>query len=114
MRARRMVTTGLAGSTVESLSELVRGSAAGLDSGRDSDLVDLDLGGRDLADVPDSAAGRDLVVGRESADADRLAVDSTVVAFTGAVDFTAAVASTVAVVRTAEAVTAADTGKSQQ
>ncbi|HXO04544.1 MAG TPA: hypothetical protein VN884_02815 [Candidatus Sulfotelmatobacter sp.] len=119
MRARRMVTTGLAGSTVESLSELVRGSAAGLDSGRDSDLVDLDLGGRDLddrdlADVPDSGAGRDLVVGRESADADRLAVDSTVVAFTGAVDFTAAVASTVAVVRTAEAVTAADTGKSQQ
>ena len=115
MRARRMVTTGLAGSTVESLSELVRGSAAGLDSGRDSDLVDLDLGGRDLddrdlADVPDSAAGRDLVVGRESADADRLAVDSTVVA----VDFTAAVAHTAEAGSTVEAVTAADTGKSQQ
>src|SRR6202046_323834 len=113
MRARRMVTTGLDGSTVESLSELGRASAAVLDSGRDSDLVDLDLGGRDLddrdlADVPDSGAGRDLVVGRESADAGRVAGDSTVVAFAGAGD------STVAVVRTAEAVTAADTGKSQQ
>ena len=111
MHARLTATTVQAGSTVESLSELVLGSAVGLDSGRDSDSGDLDLGGPDLADDLDSAAGRDLVVGRESADADRLAVDSTVVAFTGAVDFTAAVASTVAVVRTAEAVTAADTGK---
>ena len=82
-------------------------------------MVDLDLGGRDLgdrdlADVPDSAAGRDLVVGRESADADRLAVDSTVVAFTAAVAHTAEAASMVEAVHTVEAVTAADIGKSQQ
>jgi hypothetical protein len=110
MHARLTATTVQAGSTVESLSELVLGSAVGLDSGRDSDSGDLDLGGPDLADDLDSAAGRDLVVGRESADADRLAVDSEAEQH-AVVVFTAEVASTVAVVRTAEAVTAADTGK---
>ena len=55
MHARLTATTVQAGSTVESLSELVLGSAVGLDSGRGSDSGDLVLGGPDLADDLDSA-----------------------------------------------------------
>jgi hypothetical protein len=129
MRARLTGTTGLAGSTAGCLSERVRGSAAGLDSGRDSDS-----GGRDLVDLGsvddrDSAADQDLAVGRESAYVDRLAVASTgmshVVVTSTAADRVAAVVSTAVVVRTVEVVrmavavrtaeaTGADTGKIQQ
>jgi len=60
MRARLMDTTGLAGLTVESLSELVRGMAgvgADADSGADVlDGVDLDLeDGLGSADAVQSA-----------------------------------------------------------
>jgi hypothetical protein len=124
MRARLTGTTVLAGSTAGCLSEQVRGSAAGLDSGRDSDLDDLDLGGLDSVDdldsagVPGSADGQDLAAGRESEYVDRLVLDSTAECHTE-VAFIPAVGSTAAVVRTAEAVrmvaaTAADTGKIQQ
>ena len=111
MHARLTATTVQAGSTVESLSELVRGSAAVSDSGRDSDSGDLDLGVPDLADDLDSAAGR------ESAYVDQQAVD-----FTGmfhaevtstAADRMVAVVSTPVADRTVEA-TGADTGKVQQ
>jgi hypothetical protein len=112
------------------LSEQGRGSAAALDSGRDSDGVGLDSAGDlALADDLDSAAGQDLVAGRESAYVDRLAMDSAAVSHAEAasivVAFTAEAASTVAAVRmlaavpTVEAarmgaVTAADTGKIQR
>jgi hypothetical protein len=126
MRAHLTGTTVLAGSTAACLSEQVRGSAAGLDSGRDSDLGDLDLDGPDSVDdldsagVPDSADGLDLVAGRESEYVDRLVRDSTaechtVVAFIPAAASMAAVRMA-EVHRTAEAVrmvaaTAAGTGK---
>jgi hypothetical protein len=121
MRARPTGTTVLAGSMAGCLSEQVRGSAAALDSGRDSDLGDLDLGGRDSADdldsvgVPGSADGQDLVVGRESEYVDRLVLDSAA-EWHAEVALIPAGASMAAVVRTAEAVrmvaaTAADTGK---
>ena len=109
MRARLTDTTGLVGSTAGCLSEQVRGSAAALDSGRDSDLGDLDLGGRDSVDdldsvgVPVSADGQDLAAGRESAYVDQLVLDSTAECHTE-VAFSPAAASTAAVVRTAEAV----------
>jgi hypothetical protein len=112
------------------LSERGRGSAAALDSGRDSDGVGLDS-----ADDLASAAGQDLVAGRESAYVDRLAMDSAAVSH-AEVTSTAAVlaaeaASTVAAVHTSVAVptvvaarmveavrmgavTAADTGKIQR
>ena len=54
MRARLTGTTGLVGSTVGCLSERARGSAAGLDSGRDSDSGDPDL--VDMAAVASTAA----------------------------------------------------------
>ena len=124
MRARRTATTALVGSMAGCLSEQVRGSAAALDSGRDSDSGDLDLGGRDSADdldsvgVPGSADGQDLVVGRESEYVDRLVQDS-------AAEWHAEVALTPAAASMAEAVpmweaarmgavTAADTGKIQR
>jgi hypothetical protein len=105
------------------LSERVRGSAAALDSGRDSDLGVLDLGDPDSADdldsvdVPGSGDGQALVAGRESGYVDRLVRDSTAECHT-VVAFIPAAAS-MAAVRTAEAVrmvaaTAADTGKIQQ
>jgi hypothetical protein len=81
-------------------------------------LVDLDS-----VDVRDSAADRDLAVGRESAYVDRQAVDSTGMfhaeVTSTAADLMAAVASTAAAVRTVEVVrtavdTGADTGKIQQ
>ena len=110
MHVRRMGITGLAGSTVEFLSELVRGSAAALDSGRDSDSDDLDSA------VVDLTAGAGLMAA-DSQDADRLAVDSTAerheaVAFTAEAASMVAAVSMVEAVRTVEAVTAADTGKS--
>jgi hypothetical protein len=127
MRARLTGTTGLVGSTAGCLSEQVRGSAAGLDSGRDSDLGDLDLGGPDSADdldsagVPGSADGQDLVVGRESEYVDRLVLDSAAewhaeVALTPAAASMAEAVPMWEAARTAEAVhmvaaTAADTGK---
>jgi len=130
MRARRTATTALVGSMAGCLSEQGRGSAAALDSGRDSDGVGLDSAGDlALADDLDSAAGQDLVAGRESAYVDRLAMDSAAVSHAEAasivVAFTAEAASTVAAVRmlaavpTVEAarmgaVTAADTGKIQR
>lgn len=123
MRARLTGTTGLVGSTVGCLSERARGSAAGLDSGRDSDSGDPDLVDLDSVDVRDSAADRDLAVGRESAYVDRQAVDSTGMfhaeVTSTAADLLAAVASTAAAVRTVEVVrtavdTGADTGKIQQ
>jgi len=130
MRARRTATTGLVGLMAGCLSEQGRGSAADLDSGRDSDGVGLDSAGDlALADDLDSAAGQDLVAGRESAYVDRLAMDSAAVSHAEAasivVAFTAEAASTVAAVRmlaavpTVEAarmgaVTAADTGKIQR
>jgi hypothetical protein len=130
MRARRMATTGLVGSMAGCLSEQGRGSAAALDSGRDSDGVGLDSAGDlALADDLDSAAGQDLVAGRESAYVDRLAMDSAAVS-RAEVTSTAAVlaaeaASTVAAVHMSEAalmveavrmgaVTVADTGKIQR
>ena len=123
MRARLTGTTGLAGSTAESLSELVRGSAAASDSGRDSDSdADADLIA-DSVGVLDSAAGRDLVVGRESAYVDRQAVGSTgvfhVEVISTAADRMAAVVSTAVAVRTVVVVrtvedTGADTGKNRQ
>ena len=121
MRARLTGTTVLAGLMAACSSEQVRGSAAGLDSGRDSDLAagrDSDLGaGLGSVDDLDSADGQDLAAGRESGYVDRLAGGSTgmfhVVVTSTAADHMAAV------VRTAEAVhmvaaTAADTGKIQQ
>jgi hypothetical protein len=111
MHVRRMGITGLAGSTAGSLSELVRGSAAALDSGRDLDLGDLDLV------VADLTAGVGLMAA-VSRDVERLAVDSAaerheVVAFTAeAASMVAVAVSMVEAVRTVEAVTAADTGKS--
>ena len=124
MRARHTATTGLVGSMAGCLSEQGPGSAVGLDSGRDSDGVGLDSAG-DLG----SAAGQDLVAGRESACVDRLAMDSAAVS-RAEVTSTAAVlaaeaASTVAAVHMSEAalmveavrmgaVTAADTGKIQR
>jgi hypothetical protein len=95
-----------------------------LDSGRDSDLGDLDLGGPDSADdldsvgVPGSADGQDLVAGRESEYVDRLVPDSAAECH-AEVALVPAAASMAAVVRTAEAVrmvaaTAADTGKIQR
>ena len=127
MRARLTGTTGLAGSTAESLSGLVRGSAAASDSGRDSDadadLIADSVGVLDSVDGPDSAAGRDLVVGRESAYVDRRAVDSTgmfhVEVISTAADRMAAVVSTAVAVRTVVVVrtvedTGADTGKNRQ
>ena len=130
MRARRTATTGLVGSMAGCLSEQGRGSAVGLDSGRDSDGVGLDSAG-DLgsADDLDSAAGQDLVAGRESACVDRRAMDSaavshaeaasTVVAFTAEAAFTVEAVRMLEAVPTVEAVrmgavTAADTGKIQQ
>ena len=130
MRARRTDTTGLVGSMAGCLSEQGRGSAAALDSGRDSDGVGLgSAGDLALADDLDSAAGQDLVAGRESAYVDRLEMDSAAVSH-AEVTSTAAVlaaeaASTVAAVHMLEAVptveavrmgavTAADTGKIQQ
>jgi hypothetical protein len=124
MRAHLTGTTGLVGLTAGCSSERVRGSAAALDSGRDSDLGDLDLGGRDSVDdlasagVPGSADGQDLVAGRESEYVDRLVLDSAA-EWHAEVTLTPAAASMAAVVRTAEAVrmvaaTAADTGKIQQ
>jgi len=121
MRARLTGTTVLAGSMAGCLSEQVRGSAAALDSGRDSDSGDLDLGGRDSADdldsvgVPGSADGQDLVVGRESEYVDRLVQDSAA-EWHAEVALTPAAASMAEAVHTAEAVrmvaaTAADTGK---
>jgi hypothetical protein len=129
MHARLTGITVLAGSMAGCLSEQVRGSAADLDSGRDSDLDDLDSGGPDLVDdldsagVPGSADGQDLVVGRESAYVDRLVLDSAAECH-AEVTLTPAAASMEAVhmagaVRTAEVVrtvaaTAAATGKIQQ
>ena len=130
MRARRTATTALVGLMAGCLSEQGRGSAAALDSGRDSDGVGLDSAGDlALADDLDSAAGQDLVAGRESAYVDRLEMDSAAVSH-AEVTSTAAVlaaeaASTVAAVHMLEAVptveavrmgavTAADTGKIQQ
>ena len=123
MRARLTGTTGLAGSTAESLSELVRGSAAASDSGRDSDSdADADLIA-DSVGVLDSAAGRDLVVGRESAYVDRQAVGSTgvfhVEVISAAADRMAEVVSTAVAVRTVvvdrmAVDTGADTGKNRQ
>ena len=130
MRARRTATTGLVGLMAGCLSEQGRGSAADLDSGRDSDGVGLgSAGDLALADDLDSAAGQDLVAGRESAYVDRLEMDSAAVSH-AEVTSTAAVlaaeaASTVAAVHMLEAVptveavrmgavTAADTGKIQQ
>jgi hypothetical protein len=121
MRARLTGTTGLVGSTAGCLSEQVRGSAAGLDSGRDSDLGDLDLGGPDSADdldsagVPGSADGQDLVAGRESEYVDRLVPDSAAECHAEVALVPAAVRMA-EVHRTAEAVrmvaaTAAGTGK---
>ena len=119
MRARLTGTTGLAGSTAGCLSELVRGSTVGLDSGRDSD-ADLIAGS---VDVPDSAAGPDLVAGRESAYVDRQAVDFTgtfhVEVISTAADRMAAVVSTAAADRTVvvdrmAVDTGADTGKNRQ
>ena len=124
MRARHTATTGLVGSMAGCLSEQGPGSAVGLDSGRDSDGVGLDSAG-DLG----SAAGQDLVAGRESACVDRLAMDSaavshaeaasTVVAFTAEAAFTVEAVRMLEAVPTVEAVrmgavTAADTGKIQQ
>src|ERR1700689_1801951 len=124
MRARRTATTGLVGLMAGCLSEQGRGSAADLDSGRDSDGVGLDSAG-DLgsADDLDSAAGQDLVAGRESAYVDRLAMDSAAVSHAEGASPGGAV--TVEAVRMLEAVptveavrmgavTAADTGKIQQ
>ena len=130
MRARRTATTALVGLMAGCLSEQGRGSAAALDSGRDSDGVGLgSAGDLALADDLDSAAGQDLVAGRESAYVDRLEMDSAAVSH-AEVTSTAAVlaaeaASTVAAVHMLEAVptveavrmgavTAADTGKIQQ
>jgi len=130
MRARRTATTALVGLMAGCLSEQGRGSAAALDSGRDSDGVGLDSAGDlALAGDLDSAAGQDLVAGRESAYVDRLEMDSAAVSH-AEVTSTAAVlaaeaASTVAAVHMLEAVptveaarmgavTAADIGKSQQ
>jgi len=124
MRARRTATTALVGSMAGCLSEQGRGSAVGLDSGRDSDGVGLDSAG-DLG----SAAGQDLVAGRESACVDRRAMDSaavshaeaasTVVAFTAEAAFTVEAVRMLEAVPTVEAVrmgavTAAGTGKIQQ
>jgi hypothetical protein len=127
MHARLTVTTGLVGLTAGCLSEQVRGSAAGLDSGRDSDLGDLDLGGPDSAEgldsvgVPGSADGQDLAGGRESEYVDRLVPDSAAechaeVALTPAAASMAVAVRMAEVHRTAEAVrmvaaTAAGTGK---
>jgi hypothetical protein len=118
MRARPTATTGLVGSMAGCLSERGRGSAAALDSSRDSDGVGLDS-----ADDLASAAGQDLVAGRESAYVDRLAMDSAAVSH-AEVTSTAAVHTSVAVptvvaARMVEAVrmgavTAADTGKIQR
>lgn len=107
MRARLTGITGLAGSPVDFLSEQDRGSGADLDSGQ---VLVLGLG----LDDPDSADARDLVVAQDSADVDRLAVDSAAVchaevAFTGAAVDSTVVAVTAAAVRTVED-TAADTG----
>ena len=130
MRARRTATTALVGLMAGCLSEQGRGSAADLDSGRDSDGVGLDSAGDlALADDLDSAAGQDLVAGRESAYVGRLAMDSAAVSH-AEVTSTAAVlaaeaASTVAAAPMSEAarmveavhmgaVTAADTGKIQR
>ena len=124
MRARRTATTALVGSMAGCLSEQGRGSAVGLDSGRDSDGVGLDSAG-DLgsADDLDSAAGQDLVAGRESACVDRRAMDSAAVSHAEAastvVAFTAEAVRMLEAVPTVEAVrmgavTAADTGKIQQ
>ena len=120
MRARRTATTALVGSMAGCLSEQGRGSAVGLDSGRDSDGVGLDSAG-DLG----SAAGQDLVAGRESACVDRRAMDSaavshaeaasTVVAFTAEAAFTVEAVRMLEAVPTVEAVRmGADTGKIQQ
>lgn len=130
MRARLTATTGLVGSMVGCLSEQGRGSAADSMDVRDSDGVGLDSAGDlALADDLDSAAGQDLVAGRESACVDRRAMDSAAVSHAEAastvVAFTAEAASTVAAVHMSEAarmveavrteaVTAADTGKIQQ
>src|ERR1700683_1276729 len=130
MRARRTATTALVGLMAGCLSEQGRGSAAALDSGRDSDGVGLgSAGDLALAGDLDSAAGQGFVAGRESAYVDRLEMDSAAVSH-AEVTSTAAVlaaeaASTVAAVHMLEAVptveavrmgavTAADTGKIQQ
>ncbi len=131
MRARLTATTGLVGLVAGCLSEQDRGSAAGLDTGRDSDGVGLDSDGAALGSADDlgSVAGQDLVAGRESAYVDRRAMDSAAVSHAEAastvVAFTAEAASTVAAAHMSEAarmgeavrmgaVTAADTGKIQQ
>jgi hypothetical protein len=117
MRARRTAITGLAGLMVGCLSEQDRGSAAALDSGRDSDGVGLDSAGDlALADDLDSAAGRDLVAGRESAYVGRLAMDSAAVSHaevTSAAAVPAAEAARMVEAVRMGAVTAADTGKIQ-
>src|SRR5271168_665803 len=119
MRARRTATTALVGLMAGCLSEQGRGSAAALDSGRDSDGVGLDSAGDlALAGDLDSAAGQDLVAGRESAYVDRLEMDSAAVLAAEAASTVAAVhmleaVPTVEAVRMG-AVTAADTGKIQQ
>ena len=61
MRARLTGITVLAGLMAGCLSEQVRGSAAGLDSGRDSDLG----AGLGSVDDLDSAGVQDLAAGRE-------------------------------------------------
>ena len=122
MRARLTGITVLAGLMAACSSEQVRGSAAGLDSGRDSDLgagLDSDLGaGLGSVDDLDSADGQDLAAGRESGYVDRLAVGSTgmfhVVVTSTAADHVAAVVSMAVEVVHMVAATAADTGKIQQ
>lgn len=113
MRARLTGTTVPAGLMAGCLSEQVRGSAVGLDSGRGSGSA----AGLDSVDDLDSVDGRDLVAGRESAYVDRQAVVSTgmfhVVVTSTAADHMAAVVSMAEAVRMVAA-TAADTGKIQR